>query len=313
MRLICSADIHCNDWHPHSVYDEEGVPSRLKAYATLGEDIATLAKEKEVDAIVLAGDIFHSPTSRPCVLNYGKRFFKALLAPGLPVITTIGQHDHDQKSSAFNPLHSVVASIIPEDDNLYYVQEPTALAFPGATFFVCPWQDKNPNEIPFEDADIFIGHGIVKGSHDPHGYQFMTGFNAEELNKRYALSIVGDLHQEQWLGNVLVPGVPVQNNWKDSENPGCWIVDFEDGEIKGSKHYSIFDLRNDGTYHRFLTTEHEERLRDSTDTVHYRLAKASKTKKPSLHVAKPLTGNQDASGDYVRDSPEVYSGRCELQ
>ena len=55
---------------------------------------------------------------------------------------------------------------------------------------------------------------------------------------------------------VLIPGVPIQNNWKDQTNPGVWILDFEPGHGVGhSQHISIYDFRDDGTYHQFLNGE----------------------------------------------------------
>ena len=60
MRLLCTSDTHVHDWTQFSTYDEQGVPSRLKAYETLGYDLSQIATNFEVDVIVVAGDILSS-------------------------------------------------------------------------------------------------------------------------------------------------------------------------------------------------------------------------------------------------------------
>ena len=254
MRILATADVHVHNWTQYSDLDNNGVYSRLKCYETLGQDLSQLAKTKEVDLIVVAGDIFHQAVSPPSVLYYGKRFIEEISA-NLPTIMVIGQHDCDSKAQTNNPLHSVVPPILPTRDNLVYVQSSQLVEVGGVKVWAHSWVDRDPNSIHFAEADIFVGHGIVSGSIDPHGYQFLGGFDAKELSRKYALSIVGDLHKEQWIDKVLIPGVPIQNSWKDSPNPGVWLVDFKDGEVVDQEHVSIYDLRDDGTYHRFLTSQ----------------------------------------------------------
>ena len=254
MRILATADVHVHNWTQYSDLDSNGVYSRLKSYETLGKDISRLAESKEVDLIVVAGDIFHQAVSPPSVLYYGKRFIEEISA-SLPAIMVIGQHDCDSKAQTNNPLHSVVPPILPSRDNLVYVQSSQLVDVGGVKIWAHSWVDRDPNSIHFADADIFVGHGIVSGSVDPHGYQFLGGFDAQALSKKYALSIVGDLHKEQWIDNVLIPGVPIQNSWKDSSNPGVWIVDFKDGKVVDQEHVSTYSLRDDGTYHRFLVSQ----------------------------------------------------------
>ena len=260
----------------------------MKSYGTLGNDINKLARDKKCDFIVVAGDVFHQSTTRPAVLHYGKKFLENL-SKSMDVIVTIGQHDSDSRSLMTNPIHSVVAAIVPS--RIHYVQQPQVLKFDGVSFFVHPWTDKRLDKMQFKEADIFVGHGIVKGSVDPYGYQFQSGFDASKLAEHYGLSIIGDLHEPQWIERTLVPGVPLQNNWKDSTNPGVWILDFEGGKVVDRKHVSIYDIRDNGTYHKFLTTDDEGVLaKKSTKTTHYRLAKKAPVRtKESLHELRQTT------------------------
>ena len=68
--------------------------------------------------------------------------------------------------------------------------------------WVHPWVEGDPNKIHFEDADIFVGHGIVSSSVDPHGYKFLNVDSMPiNLLRSMSLSIIGDIHNAQWVND----------------------------------------------------------------------------------------------------------------
>ena len=272
IKILATADLHIHNWTAYSTYDERGVPSRLNVYLDLAECLRDLARSKNVDAVVIAGDVFQTPTPKPMVANIAREFVSIVAQCGAPLVITTGQHDCDTKSQNDNPLHTVVRSTeIDGLDNIHYVYAPETLELAGCQFAVTPWRSKQYQIDKLPSGDVFIGHGIVSGSTDLHGYKFLNGFNAGLLNEKYRLSIIGDMHKAQTFldsasGNAtLVPGAPVQNTWKDAPDCGVWIAEVGDG-VK----LDFFKSRDllPGKLHSFLYVDEMEESED--ELVHFK-------------------------------------------
>ena len=285
MKILCTADLHINDWIPFSEIDEFGRPSRLTDYLKLAEVIQQLAHKENCTAIQIAGDISEASTQRPRVHDIIGDFLR-IASMVTPIYLIHGQHDCDSKEAKAMGENSILKEICKDLEDVFYYPEPTLVQLQDKSVWFQPWTHGHELEGP--DADIFIGHGIVKGCSTLDGYIFMNGFEVEELTSKYSISVIGDIHKRQIYRNplngniVLQPGAPIQNTWKDHADCGLYIVDTD---TKEAKFYSIHDLAPD-TFHQFVYDQ------ESTDLIHSRpkikLPKKDKISK-SLEIKRDNT------------------------
>jgi exonuclease SbcD len=93
--------LHTADWHV-------GKPlrgrSRLDEYARALEQVAAVAIDRKVDAVLLAGDVFDSPAPPPEAEKLVYDFFARLLPERIAGVVIAGNHDHPRKLGALASL-----------------------------------------------------------------------------------------------------------------------------------------------------------------------------------------------------------------
>ena len=293
MKLLFTADVHISDWPAHSTYDEIGVPSRLKLYDFLAQDILDVIRQNKIEAAFFAGDIMQKHSPRPMVSNAVRRFVTTIAGNTDDQHDSIwfsGNHDIDAKTGRYDPLHSGLWPLVPDDHRrIRYFAEPGEYYIPRGDdkdplkVYIRPWLHKDTDYSTFPKADIFVGHGMVQGSKDPFNYTFTGGYDAEELGARYDLSVLGDIHQAQIItpqrspGVVLIPGQPIQVNHSSGEQVGVWIYDTESKKLQ---HIPSSRFKHAEEYHRFLTVDEDPT--DPKPNTHYR----KRTSKPGGKTKK---------------------------
>lgn len=252
MKLLMTSDLHIHFWSLKSTYDEFGIPSRLSLYIHLANDILTIAKNNKVDAIVIAGDLVHTPTVRPEVGNIAKEFLSILSSdPSISLIVTLGQHDLSTKTSTeYSKLHTIITPVISSSSNTYYCLGEEYFSINGTTFHVSPWT--SPTFSNFKPADVFIGHGIVDGCSLPNGRVLSGGFNKSSLFSNYKLSIIGDIHKRNlWTEKdryIVQPGTPIQNTYGDYPDCGVWICELG----QEPEFISNYEFEHSDSYYDFI-------------------------------------------------------------
>jgi exonuclease SbcD len=93
--------LHTADWHV-------GKPlrgrSRMDEYAAALQEVAQIAAEGQVDAVLVAGDIFDSPAPPPDAEKLVYDFLARLLHDGIAAVLIAGNHDHPKKLGALASL-----------------------------------------------------------------------------------------------------------------------------------------------------------------------------------------------------------------
>jgi DNA repair protein SbcD/Mre11 len=93
--------LHTADWHV-------GKPlrgrSRLDEHAKALEQVAAIAVEHQVDAVLVAGDLFDSPAPPPEAEKLVYDFFARLLPERIASVVIAGNHDHPRKLAALASL-----------------------------------------------------------------------------------------------------------------------------------------------------------------------------------------------------------------
>ncbi len=93
--------LHTADWHV-------GKPlrgrSRMDEYAKALEQVAGIAIDRRVDAVLVAGDVFDSPAPPPEAEKLVYDFLARLLPEGIACVVIAGNHDHPRKLAALATL-----------------------------------------------------------------------------------------------------------------------------------------------------------------------------------------------------------------
>ena len=93
--------LHTADWHV-------GKPlrgrSRMEEYARALEQVAQVAKDQNVDAVLMAGDVFDSPAPPPEAEKLVYDFLARLVPEKIACVLIAGNHDHPRKLGALATL-----------------------------------------------------------------------------------------------------------------------------------------------------------------------------------------------------------------
>ena len=93
--------LHTADWHI-------GKPlrgrSRMDEYAKALDQVAAIAKDKEVDAVLIAGDVFDSPAPPHEAEKLVYDFLAQLVSERIQCVLIAGNHDHPRKLDALAAL-----------------------------------------------------------------------------------------------------------------------------------------------------------------------------------------------------------------
>ena len=93
--------LHTADWHV-------GKPlrgrSRMDEYARALEQVAAIASDRSVDAVLVAGDVFDSPAPPPEAEKLVYDFLARLVSERIACVLIAGNHDHPRKLGALASL-----------------------------------------------------------------------------------------------------------------------------------------------------------------------------------------------------------------
>jgi exonuclease SbcD len=93
--------LHTADWHVGKTLRGR---SRMEEHAGALDEVARIAHEAKVDAVLVAGDVFDSPAPPPEAEKLVYDFLARLLAGRIACVVIAGNHDHPKKLGALAAL-----------------------------------------------------------------------------------------------------------------------------------------------------------------------------------------------------------------
>lgn len=242
--------LHTGDWH---------IGKKLYGYDLLAdqkdiiEQILTIAIDQQVDAIVIAGDLYDRslPSVEACQL-LNQSFIKMNLEKKMPLLVISGNHDSDVRLSTGMPWYEQT------DFHLYtdLQQSFTPIEMGGTQFFLLPYFEPIAARLYFEeenltlqeaikkiitkmydlfDADkkhVLVTHFFIDGSSrcDSETTVEVGGLNGipYDLLQDFDYVALGHLHSKNALKkeNALYSGSPLKFSLSEkNDQKGVWIVD----------------------------------------------------------------------------------------
>lgn len=216
MRIIHLADVHCGvDTHPGV---KEAVLANIEA-------VVDRCMEDEIDAVIVAGDLFHR--RNPVASDMAELFARLR---DLPVVVVPGNHDSHKNGGAL--------CLFPYDP----LTEPKTYKVPLAngkklSIHALPWQygEYEPHWDPDPEA-IFVGHCTVPGALTAslfpmmHDDCVMPLADLLSLEARYYA--LGHIHKHQEIApRIVYAGSIARFNFTDEGQPrGYVVVDLPSGD-----------------------------------------------------------------------------------
>lgn len=235
MIIAHLADIHCRNYTRHDEYRAQF----KKLYKSL--------KEKNVDAIVLAGDIVHSKLQiSPELVDLVGWFFRSL-SEIAPTYIIPGNHDGNVKNMGrLDALSPIINNL--DCDNLFYHKKSTIVNINDVSLGLYSMFDDDGNEpdvndVPEGNISVAVYHGTVQNSLTDMKFQ-LPGIPLSTF-KGWDYVLLGDIHQQQYLNHkntVAYCGSTIQQNHGEKPPKGYMVWDTSDGSSEFVK------LKNDWGY-----------------------------------------------------------------
>ncbi|MBI2011416.1 exonuclease SbcCD subunit D [Candidatus Daviesbacteria bacterium] len=249
MKLLHFSDIHIGMENYAKLDPQTGLSTRLLDFFKTFDFIVETAFEKEVDAVVFAGDAYKTRDPNPTQQRgFGERIRK--LAKKIPVVLVVGNHDTPNAEGKANTLDIYSAL---EIDNVWVSRVPELLEIPTKSgnlqIVTLPWLHKNDyktigeklrllyDKIQKNSPAIFLSHAEVIGA-EYGSEKGMTIANDVTIplsilqEKKLSYVALGHIHKHQVLSKdplVVYAGSPHRIDFgEEKEEKGICLVTIDD-------------------------------------------------------------------------------------
>jgi exonuclease SbcD len=114
MRVLHTADVHAGIVTHSRTDPDSGLPSALEASLRCFEAVVDIALERSVDAVIVAGDLYHGPNPVAAAILGIDRQLSRLNGEGIDTVLIDGNHDRAPRTGE----ESVLA--VHRDERVYY-------------------------------------------------------------------------------------------------------------------------------------------------------------------------------------------------
>lgn len=132
--------LHTSDWHVGKPLRNQ---KRDSEYEAALAEVLDIARREEVDAVLVAGDLFDSAVPPPEADRIVFGFLTELVGAGIPAVVIAGNHDHPRRLNAYAPLLARVGvRMIGEPVSIAdggIVELPSSDGTQTATIAALPW------------------------------------------------------------------------------------------------------------------------------------------------------------------------------
>jgi DNA repair exonuclease SbcCD nuclease subunit len=215
------------------------------------KDIIRLAKERNCDCILFAGDFFHVKKIDAEVIDVAVR---SLVSANIPIIGTVGNHDMASYNHQTHSARAVAGKIIFLDSfngNSFKLGNDIIYGIPYHTNLT---EIKHALEKVPKNTKILLMHQGIVGAWLGEGFDGDTEDSIDPalVYDKAELVIIGHFHTPQIIKNgdthkvtsagetdydkyktVLVPGAVEQHQWGDKgQDRGTWFIDTDKASLE---------------------------------------------------------------------------------
>jgi len=241
-KFLVFSDLHAYRWPAFAHLSKRGVNSRLLSIISVLKNILQASKDNNCDAILFAGDLFHTP--KIDVTEYDL-VARQLRASPIPIVMIPGNHDEAEAGPHYHSMRALVGKgriLLDPREGCITKQGDTVIG--GIPF--C--KDVLSEMKAIRGADIILMHTGFAGAQAGFDYiaEQKKFLQASKLYKYdYRLIIAGHFHTPQLIYKreeyptpcndgveypirnklILIPGAPLPHTFGDVGPRGYWIID----------------------------------------------------------------------------------------
>jgi len=238
MKIAVCADLHAHNYTKYANVDTDGANSRLNWILKAIREIARVSKENHADALVIAGDVFHS--RKAIDITVLDSVYQELISiKDLPMYLITGNHDIYEGGGKISvKIFSKFMKVI---------RKPRTINIAGTVIGCLPWVS-NKKTISsavkvFKDDGVkyVIGHLGISGAVTGEQNYALSEGSEPALFRSFKWVALGHYHKHQTLGNISYVGSPLQHTWGETgEKKGFMIFDETGGEFIELKGFPRF-------------------------------------------------------------------------
>lgn len=234
------------------------------------KEALSIIKDKNVDGIIIPGDLFHSPNPSVQSIVVANELSKL----HIPIYLLGGNHDYSQRDNiiGYHPFHLI------NGDNLECIVDDCKFYdFIDCDLTMIPYKSLNAETF----KKIYKGKLINKSKKSIlaiHGYVDLNSNNSQnnsedseyalpkEIAANYDLVISGHVHIPQLIKTesttILTPGSLMPSNQSNSNTlkPSVYIYDSSNGDI------DIINLKNSPKIHNIITNDINQELQKISES-----------------------------------------------
>ena len=318
--------LHTADWHVGKTLRGR---SRLDEFAAALEEIAGIARDRRVDAVLIAGDVFDSPAPPAEAEKLVYDFLARLLPERIACVLIAGNHDHPRKLGALAELLEGLRIFVRVDvrppDQGGVVRVPSRDGSQEACVAVLPfvperrivdacqllgpeheWYEEYARRLEQvlarltagftpETVNLVVGHLLISGARVGTGERPLHlgevyGVNAQQLPANAQYIALGHLHRPQELM------APSRTFYSGS------ILELDFGETEQGKRVVVVDaMPGKPASIESVPLAAGRRLRDVTGTLAELLALTGATGDDYLRVGVKVDGPVPGVAEQVRE------------
>lgn len=226
----------------------DGKSTRLESIVRTIEVIKNKANQKGAYTIC-AGDVFHTFSYvDTTALNAATKLF----SDWNEFYFVAGNHDIRSKGAYTED--DISTSFLTEFNDAHRLDDRPMLLDGNSVCGVSWKPDKAFKEYNFPEADILIGHQLIRTQDTP------DGLDLSFIANKYKLMVFGDIHKPLHYGNLLIPGSPMQQSFSDErQEHGYWTLEGDHLEfcpIKSPMFITVQDMgevKQDDNFYRVLS------------------------------------------------------------
>lgn len=274
MRLLHTADLHIG-FKSHSRIDSTtGLSSRLGDIERTLSEILSVAKNYEVDAVLIVGDIFHTHSPSPEAENIFASFIVGLGDANIPVVVVLGNHEIFSRIGRAHPLKAFITLrekgfTVFDSPDIAEIKTPSgklavaAIPYPS----LLSMNDRNAaspefwdkfyretvnslaKRLPDEVPAVLTAHITIAGAdmNRSSGVEPVIRRSAL-LHDRFSYVALGHLHRFQSLAistPMVYAGSVERISFNEENDPkGVVIVDIPETAAQGKSKYHFVELKS---------------------------------------------------------------------
>lgn len=238
LRFLHLADLHLEE--PNLVTKAPGLRQRVKeATEEALERATTFAIEEKLDAVLIAGDLYHTAERSIAQFKRLDRSFRRLEEAGIPVFLLHGNHDYVTQEDWAQMWPSTVL-VFGQDVETKYLTTAACerVALSGFSYGTRWISQDRIGEFPPKDAQVDYHIGLMHaaeatGDTDQDHY---APFHLKDLlDKGYDYWALGHIHHRQRLNErppVVYPGNLQGRHRKEAGEKGGYLVELTPGKAE---------------------------------------------------------------------------------